>query len=80
MKRYNIAFIRERAEAALISKSVPVQDAKVVVDSMLEADICGVNTHGIKMLIPYLNKIENQAFNVLGGGKTSQTITSVHGY
>lgn len=69
MKRYNIAFIRERAESALISKAVPVQDAKVVVDSMLEADICGVNTHGIKMLMPYLNKIENQAFNVGGGIK-----------
>lgn len=68
MKRYNIAFIREKAEAALIGKAVPVRDAKVVVDSMLEADICGVNTHGIKMLIPYLKKIDNQVFNMLGEG------------
>lgn len=69
MKRYSISFIREKAEAALISKAVPVQDAKVVVDSMLEADICGVNTHGIKMLIPYLQKIEKHTFNLLWKGR-----------
>lgn len=68
MKRYNIDFIRRKAEDALMAKAVPVRDAQLIVDSMLEADICGVNTHGIKMLLPYIQKIENQSFDAMGGG------------
>lgn len=81
MKRYNIDFIRRKAEGALVAQAVPVRDAKLIVDSMLEADICGVNTHGIKMLVPYLQKIEKQSFDALGGGyKCYQTIPFIHGY
>ena len=68
MKRYNIDFIRLRAENILIQHSVPEKDARIIVDSMLEADICGVNTHGIKMLIPYLQKIDNKSFDSSGMG------------
>lgn len=67
MKRFNMDFIRRRAEQSLMAKAVPANDAKLIVDSMLEADICGVSTHGIKMLVPYLQKIENQSFNGWGG-------------
>ena len=70
MKRYSISFIRRKAEDLLVSKAIPVHDAEVIVDSMLEADICGVNTHGIKMLAPYVHKIDNLAFNITGGGVT----------
>ncbi len=68
MKRYSIDFIRLQAENILIQHSVPKKDAKTIVDSMLEADICGVNTHGIKMLIPYLQKIDNKSFDSSGNG------------
>ena len=79
MKRYNIDFIRQKAEGTLIAKAVPVRDAQLIVDSMLEADICGVNTHGIKMLLPYIQKIENQSFDVMGGGyKSSKTISGIY--
>lgn len=66
MKHYNIEFIRKRSEKALVQYGVPEKDAKTIVDSMLEADICGVNTHGIKMLVPYLQKIENKSFDSSG--------------
>ena len=61
--RYNIDFLRRKAEEVLTSRGMPVEDASVFVDSMLSADICGVSTHGIRMLPSYVNKIENNEFS-----------------
>ena len=66
MRRFDISYIRSRAEYVLASKGIPVGDAKVVVDSMLEADVCGVGTHGIKMLAPTLQKVENHEIEIGG--------------
>ena len=61
--RLNIALIREKSEAVLSSRGMPVRDASVFVDSMLSADMCGVSTHGIRMLPSYVQKIDRGEFS-----------------
>ena len=46
----------------LRDREMPADDARVFVDSMLSADICGVSTHGIRMLPSYVQKIDNGDF------------------
>lgn len=60
--RYNIEFIREKSIILLISKGMEKKDAEIFVDSMLQADMCGVSTHGIRMLPSYISKIDNGEF------------------
>ena len=55
--RYNIDKIRGLSVNALTSCKLSQQDAELVVDSMLEADINGVSTHGIRMLYAYVDKL-----------------------
>ena len=62
--RYNIDKIRGLSVNALISCELSQQDAELVVDSMLEADINGVSTHGIRMLYAYVDKLKNGQFAI----------------
>ncbi len=62
-KRYTTEPIRHAAEALLVSKGLTEQDAHILVDSMLEADMCGVGTHGIRMLPSYISKIDDGHFD-----------------
>ncbi len=61
--RYNIDYIREKSEGILASRGMPAKDASVFVDSMLSADMCGVSTHGIRMLPSYVQKIDRGEFS-----------------
>ena len=61
--RYHVEFIRTRAEKILVSRGMAAKDAKVFADSMLSADMCGVSTHGIRMLPSYVQKIEKGEFS-----------------
>lgn len=62
-KYYDIDFIRLHSEAVLKRKGMPENDATIFVDSMLSADMCGVSTHGIRMLFPYCEKIDRGDFS-----------------
>ncbi|WP_278841086.1 Ldh family oxidoreductase [Holdemania filiformis] len=61
-KRCSVDFIYERTLEILISKKIPVKDAKIFLDSMLYADLCGISTHGIRMLPIYIKKIDEGNF------------------
>lgn len=63
-KRYDIQQIRTLSEKTLINKGLSPTSAEVIVDSMLEADINGVSTHGIRMICPYVDKIDNGDFSI----------------
>ena len=63
-KRYDVNLIREKAENLLISHNLSRDAAFVVIDSMLEADLCGVSTHGIRMLPSYINKLSAGQFSL----------------
>ena len=62
--RYNIDKIRGLSVNALTSCKLSQQDAELVVDSMLEADINGVSTHGIRMLYAYVDKLKKGQFAI----------------
>ena len=63
-KRYDPQNIKENSVSLLVNKGVAEKDAKVVVDSMIEADMCGVNTHGIRMLQSYVKKLDQGEFAI----------------
>lgn len=62
--RYNIDKVRQLSVKALIDSNLKKDDAELVVDSMLEADINGVSTHGIRMLHAYVDKLKNGQFAI----------------
>lgn len=62
-KCYNTDFIRLHSEAILKRKGMSESDATIFVDSMLSADMSGVPTHGIRMLVPYCEKIDRGDFS-----------------
>lgn len=62
--RYNIDNIRQLSVKALIDSNLKRDDAELVVDSMLEADINGVSTHGIRMLHAYIDKLKSGQFAI----------------
>lgn len=62
--RYNIDKVRQLSVKALIDSNLKREDAELVVDSMLEADINGVSTHGIRMLHAYVDKLKNGQFTI----------------
>ena len=57
---YNINTIRDSSVFLLKQKGMPEEDASILVDSMISADLCGVSTHGIRMLPAYIDKIERR--------------------
>ena len=62
--RYNLDKVRQLSVKALIDSNLKRDDADLVVDSMLEADINGVSTHGIRMLHAYVDKLKNGQFAI----------------
>lgn len=61
--RFDIDFIRIKAEKILMDRGMPVKDASLFVDSMISADMCGVSTHGIRMLHSYVQKLDRGEFS-----------------
>lgn len=62
--RFDIEKIRRLSVDALKDCSLCSEDAELVVDSMLEADINGVSTHGIRMLYAYVDKLKGGQFSI----------------
>ncbi len=64
VKRYSIEQLRGLGEESLVSEGLKKDSAKVIVDSMLEADMNGVSTHGIRMLPGYITRLQVGQFSV----------------
>lgn len=62
--RYSVEKVRRLSEQALIACKLSKEEAAIVVDSMLQADINGVNTHGIRMLHAYVDKLKDGQFAI----------------
>lgn len=60
MNKYVIDFIRENSIRVLREKNIT--GAEIIVDSMISADISGIQTHGIKMLPSYISKFDKGEF------------------
>jgi len=57
--RYQPEALRTFAEAAFRAVGVPAPDAEITVDNLIEANLRGVDTHGVtRVLVPYLRRIQ----------------------
>lgn len=58
----------EKAKKILIKLLTKLQlkeeEAKTIIDCYIEADLCGVNTHGISVLPAHIDKIINHVYNI----------------
>lgn len=72
-KRYSIEQLRTLSERILIDNGLSCEAANGVVDSMLQADMNGVSTHGIRMLPGYVSRLQSGQFSVADVEITKQT-------
>lgn len=63
-ERYDVNFLREHSIGVLCKCGLPEADSSVVVESMLQADMNGISTHGIRMIYSYVHKFERGDFNI----------------
>ena len=57
-KRVNWLKLKRFSEELLIKQGLPEEDAKFVSDSLVEADLSGVSSHGISRLKIYMTRID----------------------
>jgi LDH2 family malate/lactate/ureidoglycolate dehydrogenase len=69
MKRVNVNDLRKFTEKILISAGIRPNDTKTAVDVMLEANLCGVDSHGVRMLPGIVKLIRNGKVNPTGNIK-----------
>jgi LDH2 family malate/lactate/ureidoglycolate dehydrogenase len=57
MRHFPSAGLVEFAQSMLVRARVPPDNARLVADSLIAANLRGVDSHGIQMLIPYLDQL-----------------------
>ncbi|TXT66710.1 MAG: malate dehydrogenase [Promethearchaeota archaeon] len=55
--------LREFLEAVFIKLQVPQQDARIITDVLITADLKGIDTHGIQRLLIYYDRIKKGIYN-----------------
>lgn len=50
---------RQFCERALLATSLPIKDAELIADTLVEADLRGVHSHGIQIIPRYLRGLKN---------------------
>lgn len=64
VKRVSYGDLVNLVMALLISHGLTQPDAAIVTDSLVEADLCGVGTHGVAVLPAHLERIEKGGYNI----------------
>lgn len=64
MKRYAIFELKNALIKVLKSNHVSDEQAEILADTMLEADMHDVHTHGVSVFPAYIKKIRNGGFNL----------------
>lgn len=72
-KRYSNEQLRALGERVLVDNGLSCKAAYGVVDSMLQADMNGVSTHGIRMLPGYVSRLQTGQFSVVDVEIAKQT-------
>lgn len=70
--RYSLEQLRFLGERVLVDNGLSLKSAYGVVDSMLQADMNGVSTHGIRMLPGYVSRLQSGQFSVTDVEITNQ--------
>jgi LDH2 family malate/lactate/ureidoglycolate dehydrogenase len=61
--KVNLAELNEKAKLMLTREGVPEEDAEVVIKSIQEAEVCGVESHGYTRLSSYVQRINKGLMN-----------------
>ena len=69
MNRINVDDLRRFTENVLMSAGVRDNDSKTAADVMIEANLCGVDSHGVRMLPGIVKLIRNGKVNPRGAIK-----------
>jgi ureidoglycolate dehydrogenase (NAD+) len=59
MQRVKESNMRRFVAEALSTRNVPEEDARVVADVLVTANLCGVDSHGVVRLAHYVRRLEN---------------------
>lgn len=65
---FTAATLTEFAQALLLQSGVPQQNAWLVADSLVAANLRGVDSHGIQMLLPYLDQLAAGTMDPIAAG------------
>ena len=57
--RYHAQALITFADTLLQRAGLPADRARIVAETLVEADLMGHTTHGMQLLAPYLQEIEN---------------------
>lgn len=55
--------LREYCKQLMMTQNVPEGDAYVIADSLVDADLCGVESHGVSRMTIYLKRLETGVVN-----------------
>jgi LDH2 family malate/lactate/ureidoglycolate dehydrogenase len=77
LTRYDPKTVREQAAGIARAAGVPAEDAAILADSLVDADIHGISTHGISRLDIYVRRIQKGLIDPTPDAKTVQTRPSV---
>lgn len=72
------ADIQKRAEEILTGLNVPAQDAACVLDAIMDAEISGVESHGLMRLKPYADRIRQGTINPAPDIRTTVNGAAAH--
>jgi len=62
--RIAVDVLKAKVREQLVANQVPAEQAQVVADCFVEADACGVSTHGVAVLPTHINKIQKGGYNL----------------
>jgi (2R)-3-sulfolactate dehydrogenase (NADP+) len=62
--RVSLQDLRKSIISLLVYYNLPKEQAKIVADCFLEADACGVSTHGSSILPSHLGKLKSGSYNI----------------
>ena len=55
--------LRQFLVHAFVAAGVPAAEGKIVVDNLIQADLCGIGSHGVSRVPIYLKRIKDGAVN-----------------
>jgi LDH2 family malate/lactate/ureidoglycolate dehydrogenase len=61
--RVNWEVLREYCRKLLETQGMPADEALITADSLVEADLCGVESHGVSRMTIYLKRLEEKVVN-----------------
>jgi LDH2 family malate/lactate/ureidoglycolate dehydrogenase len=77
MKRYSHIDVQELVESIAVAAGVPHDDAVILADSLVNADLYGISTHGVSRLNIYIRRIQKGLIEPAGELRVEQQLPAV---